>query len=103
MPGLTVDTDLRWTLLSALVAVGAAGDRRDRAPSWTGTRPRPGSGGRRPRGRCGRRAAAKAEAWRLATTDDELPNAINEAIIAGFYHPAQTELTAAVRRSRTSR
>ena len=30
LPGLTVDTDLSWTLLAALVAHGAAGDRGDR-------------------------------------------------------------------------
>ncbi len=38
-------------------------------------------------------AEAKAEAWRLATEDDELPNAMNEAVIGGFFHPAQLELT----------
>src|SRR5205807_10663429 len=32
---------------------------------------------------------AKAEAWQRAVFDDELPNAVNEAIISGFSHPAQ--------------
>jgi aminopeptidase N len=87
-----VDTDLRWTLLSALVAVGAAGADEieaelDRDPTAAGQRRAATARALRPT------AEAKAEAWRLATEDDELPNAINGAIIAGFYHPAQTELT----------
>jgi aminopeptidase N len=92
VPGLAVDTDLRWTLLSALVAVGAAGDdaieaELDRDPTATGQRRAATARALRPT------AAAKAEAWRLATEDDELPNAMNEAVIAGFFHPAQAELT----------
>ena len=62
--GLAVDTDLRWTLLRALVARRRGRRRRDRGRAATATRPRPGSGGRRPRGRCGRPPEAKAEAWR---------------------------------------
>jgi aminopeptidase N len=90
--GLSVDTDLRWTLLSALVAVGAAGADEieaelDRDPTAAGQRRAATARALRPT------AEAKAEAWRLATEDDELPNAMNAAIIAGFYHPAQTELT----------
>ncbi|HWE88639.1 MAG TPA: aminopeptidase N [Pseudonocardiaceae bacterium] len=91
LPGLTVDTDLRWRLLLALVAHGEAGlaeieaeERRDATAA-----------GRRhaERGRALRPdPAAKAEAWQRAVFDDELPNAINEAIIAGFSHPAQKRL-----------
>ena len=93
VPGLAVDTDLRWTLLQALVAVGAAGGREieaelDRDPTASGQRRAATARALRPT------AEAKAEAWRLATEDDELPNAINEAIIGGFHHPAQHELTA---------
>jgi aminopeptidase N len=93
VPGLTVDTDLRWTLLSALVAVGAAGTdeieaEQGRDPTAAGQRRAATARALRPT------AAAKAEAWRLAVEDDELPNAINEAIIGGFFHPTQTELTA---------
>ena len=92
LPGLAVDTELRWSLLWALVAVGAASDpdidlelERDmtasgqrRAATARALRPTP---------------EAKAEAWRLATSETELPNAIVEAIIGGFYHPAQHALT----------
>jgi aminopeptidase N len=92
VPGLAVDTDLRWTLLAALVAVGAAGpDEIDaelsRDPTAAGQRRAATARALLPT------AEAKAEAWRLATEDDELPNAMNEAVIAGFFHPAQVELT----------
>jgi aminopeptidase N len=87
-----VDTDLRWTFLQSLVALGAAGDReidleleRDNTASgqrrWATARALRST------------AEAKAEAWRLATTDVELPNAIIESIVGGFYHPAQHTLT----------
>jgi aminopeptidase N len=93
VPGLAVDADLRWTLLQALVAVGAAGDAEidaelERDPTASGQRRAATAQALRPT------PEAKAEAWRRATEDDELPNAINEAIIGGFSHPAQRELTA---------
>jgi aminopeptidase N len=91
--GLAVDADLRWTLLSGLVAIGAAGPADIDAelaldPTASGQRRAATARALVPT------AEAKAEAWRRATEDDELPNAINEAIIAGFHHPAQTALTA---------
>ncbi|WP_030426507.1 aminopeptidase N [Allokutzneria albata] len=91
--GLTVDTDLRWRLLVALVAHGAAGEdeiEAELAADQTAT-------GQRAAERCRAirpLAEAKAEAWERAMRDDELPNAINEAIVSGFSHPAQTELLA---------
>ena len=96
VPGLTVDAELRWTLVSALVAVGAAGDAEieaelERDPTASGRRRYETARALRPT------AEAKAEAWRRATEDDALPNAINEAIIAGFAHPAQEELVAPYR------
>jgi aminopeptidase N len=91
--GLRIDAELRWTLLHALVALGAAGDaeieaelRRD--PTASGQRRAATARALRPT------ATAKAEAWRLATEDDELPNAISEAVIRGFKHPAQGDLLA---------
>jgi aminopeptidase N len=92
VPGLAVDTDLRWTLLSALVAVGAAGLEEieaelERDPTAAGQRRAATARALQPT------AEAKAEGWRLATEDDELPNAMNEAVIAGFFHPTQVELT----------
>jgi aminopeptidase N len=94
VPGLAVDAELRWTLLQALVALGRAGDAEieaelERDPTASGQRRAATARALRPT------PAAKAEAWRQATEDDRLPNAINEAIISGFHHCAQKELTAA--------
>ncbi|HEX6351598.1 aminopeptidase N [Actinophytocola sp.] len=93
LPGLVVDTDLRWRLLHALVAHDAATEDEIEAalsadPTATGRRQAERARALRPV------ADVKAEAWRRAVHDDELPNAINEAIIAGFSHPAQKELLA---------
>jgi aminopeptidase N len=89
--GLTVDTDLRWRLLHALVAHGVAGETEiaeelERDPTSTGQR------------RAERARAliptveAKERAWQRAVHDDELPNAVQEAIISGFSHPVQRGL-----------
>ncbi|QUQ68129.1 aminopeptidase N [Kutzneria sp. CA-103260] len=93
LPGLVVDTDLRWRLLQALAAHGAAGDAEVRAELELD----PTAAGQRHAERA--RAlvpteANKAEAWRRAVHDDELPNAVNEAIIYGFSHPSQKDLLA---------
>jgi len=92
VPGLAVDTELRWALLSALVALGAAGDAEidvelERDNTASGQRRAAAARALRPT------PEAKAEAWRLATSDTGLPNAIVEAIISGFFHPAQHALT----------
>jgi aminopeptidase N len=91
LDGLTVDTDLRWRLLHALVAHGTVGESEieaEYARDNTAT-------GRRMAERA--RALlptpeAKAEAWQRAVYDDTLPNAINSALIMGFSHPAQQAL-----------
>ncbi|HEY8372310.1 MAG TPA: aminopeptidase N [Pseudonocardiaceae bacterium] len=93
LPGLQVDTDLRWRLLQALVAHGVAGEEEIEAELQRDST----AAGRRQAERC--RALlptpeAKAEAWRRAVHDDTLPNAVNEAIIQGFTHPAQHDLLA---------
>jgi aminopeptidase N len=91
--GLRVDAELRWSLLQALVALGASGDAEIEAEL---TRDLTASGQRRAATARALRptAEAKAEAWRLATEDDEQPNAISEATIRGFQHPAQGDLLA---------
>ncbi|MBO4206423.1 aminopeptidase N [Micromonospora echinofusca] len=94
--GLTIDTGLRWTLLGALVANGVAGPAeidaelaRDRTAS-------------------GEREAAltrallptpenKAAVWAELTGPDTLPNWRHRALLQGFYHPAQVELTESYR------
>ncbi|TDV38739.1 aminopeptidase N [Actinophytocola oryzae] len=91
LEGLVVDTDLRWRLMQALVAHDAATDDEVDAtlaedPTATGRRQAERTRALRPA------EEVKAEAWRRAVHDDELPNAINEAIISGFSHPSQKAL-----------
>ncbi|WP_116044889.1 aminopeptidase N [Amycolatopsis palatopharyngis] len=94
LEGLTVDTDLRWRLLHALVAHGRAGaEEIDAEQARDDT-----AAGRRHAERC--RALrpteeAKADAWQRAVYDDELPNAVSDALIAGFAHPGQKPLLSA--------
>ena len=91
LPGLTVDTDLRWRLLHALVAHGRATDQEidaelARDDTATGRRHAERARALRPT------PESKAQAWQRAIYDDELPNAINQALIMGFAHPAQKHL-----------
>jgi aminopeptidase N len=89
--GLTVDTDLRWRLLHALVAHGVAAeaeidDELQRDPTSTGQRQAERARALIPT------PEAKEKAWLRAVHDDELPNAVQESIISGFAHPAQRGL-----------
>ncbi|UOY03388.1 M1 family metallopeptidase [Blastococcus sp. PRF04-17] len=91
--GLEVDADARWAFLSGLVAIGAAGDTEidaeaERDATATGIRRAATARALRPT------AESKAEAWQLVCRDDEIPNAVHEAMLLGFWHPAQRELTA---------
>ncbi|MEV4642870.1 aminopeptidase N [Actinoplanes sp. NPDC049548] len=91
--GLTVDTELRWSLLEALAARGAATDEEigaeldaDRTAS-------------------GEREAAlarallptpenKAAVWAKLTGGEKLPNWLNRSLLQGFQSSTQVELTA---------
>jgi aminopeptidase N len=89
--GLVVDDDLRWAVVQALSALGALGPDEieaelERDPTAAGQRHAATARALQPS------AEAKAEAWRLAVHDDSLPNAMQEAVIAGFGHPTQGEL-----------
>jgi aminopeptidase N len=91
--GLTVDTELRWTLLQSLVAKGAAGPAeidvelaRDRTAS--GEREAALARALLPT------AAGKAEVWERLVGRDALPNWLHRALLQGFQHPAQAKLTA---------
>jgi aminopeptidase N len=91
LDGLTVDTDLRWRLLAALVAHGEAGedqidDELQRDNTAAGRRHGERSRALRPT------AEAKADAWQRAVYDDELPNAVSDSLISGFSHPGQKAL-----------
>jgi aminopeptidase N len=91
--GLAVDADARWAFLNGLVAIGAAGNAEidaeaARDATATGVRRAATARALRPT------AEAKEETWRTAFTDASIPNAVHEAMLAGFWHPAQRELTA---------
>ncbi len=91
VPGLVVDTDLRWHLLHRLVVLGRAGDAEIDAelatdPTSAGERLAAAARAARPD------AAAKDEAWRLAVKDDSVPNAVQAAVIGSFWSYDQLPL-----------
>jgi aminopeptidase N len=91
LDGLTVDTEMRWTLLTSLAAAGAATDveieaerlkdntatGRERAARAMATLPT---------------AEAKAEAWRKVIEEEGLPNQTVNAIAQGFVRVHDTSL-----------
>jgi aminopeptidase N len=88
-----VDTDARWAFLHGLVAIGAAADAEidaeaDRDATATGVRRAATARALRPT------KESKEQTWQRACHDDEVPNAVHEALLLGFWHPAQRELTA---------
>ena len=91
LPGLTVDTDLSWTLLGALVAHGVAGEPEIEAaeqadPTASGQRRATQVRALIPT------AENKAAVWDRLINDDGMANALQDAAIAGFSHPAQRDL-----------
>jgi aminopeptidase N len=90
---LAVDTELRWTFVERLAAVGqldedeiAAEYERDKTAA--GERHAATARAARPT------AEAKVEAWASVVESDKLPNAMQEAVIAGFVQTDQRELLA---------
>src|SRR3954463_1710745 len=93
LEGLEVDADARWAFLSGLVAIGAAGDAEidaeaARDATATGVRRAATARALRPT------AESKEETWQRAFHDDSVPNSAHEALLLGFWHPAQRKLTA---------
>jgi len=91
--GLVVDADARWAFLNGLVAIGAAGDAEidaEEALDATATGARRAATARALRPT----AASKEQTWQRAFHDDDVPNAVHEALLQGFWHPAQREITA---------
>jgi aminopeptidase N len=98
LPGLAVDTDLRWRIVTAL----AAGGRIDtdgvespfidaeltRDPTAAGRRHAAAASAARPQ------ADVKHRAWREVIEDDTLANITARSIITGFVHPGQSEVLA---------
>ncbi|MGA3489528.1 aminopeptidase N [Micromonosporaceae bacterium DT55] len=94
--GLTIDTELRWQVLAALVANGVAGAAeieaelaKDRTVS--GEREAAYARALIPT------AEGKAAVWAELTGEQSLPNWRHRALLQGFHHPAQVELTAPYR------
>ncbi|WP_030379952.1 MULTISPECIES: aminopeptidase N [unclassified Streptomyces] len=91
--GLVVDTELRWAFVQRLAAVGRF-DENEIAGEYERDRTAAGE-----RHAASARAArptqeAKAEAWASVVESDSLPNAVQEAVIAGFVQTDQRELLA---------
>ncbi|MER7707446.1 aminopeptidase N [Kitasatospora sp. NPDC097605] len=93
IPGLAVDTELRWTLLGRLAATGRADE-----PEITAELARDNTAaGQEHAASC--RAArptieAKAAAWASVVESDELTNYVQAAVIGGFQQADQRALIA---------
>jgi aminopeptidase N len=90
--GLTVDSELRWALVQALVAGGAVDEslidaELDADRTANGEREAAQARALVPT------PEAKAAVWRQITGPDPLPNWQHRALLVGFQHPAQRELT----------
>ena len=96
LAGLSIDTDLRWRIVTALAAAGdidADGPETpfidaevQRDPTAAGKRHGAQASAARPQ------LAVKEKAWSQVTEDDTLPNIVGRSIIAGFVEPGQAEL-----------
>ena len=91
VPGLKVDTDLRWSVVGALAGAGVDGAEAivaaevERDPTDIGQRRAAAARASMPT------AAAKAEAWSQATSPD-LPLATMRAVAGGFWQWGQDAL-----------
>ncbi|MCW2520938.1 MAG: pepN 2, partial [Mycobacterium sp.] len=96
LPGLTIDTDLRWRLVTALAAGGDIDEGGTatpfidaealRDPTAAGRRNAAAASAARPQ------AAVKAAAWQQVIEDDTLANITTRAIVTGFVQPGQAAL-----------
>ncbi len=91
--GLAVDTELRWQIVASLARRGFAGEAEIAAEL---ERDNTNAGAEHAAGaRAGLPSAeAKAEAWRLATADPDVPNETHRSIASGFVVYGQEELLA---------
>ncbi len=89
--GLSVDTELRWTFVKALAALGVADEAElqaelDRDRTSTGRERHAEALAARPT------AEAKADAWAQAVEQNVLPNQMVEAVSAGFRRSTDLSL-----------
>ncbi|MFZ2509476.1 MAG: ERAP1-like C-terminal domain-containing protein, partial [Gordonia sp. (in: high G+C Gram-positive bacteria)] len=91
LPGLTVDTELRWKLLKALATAGAVGSEvidaeAQRDNTAAGARHAEAARAARPL------AEAKEAAWATAFDDDTVANVTVRSMVEGIVRPGQTAL-----------
>lgn len=96
LPGLTIDTDLRWRIVTALAAGGDIDDdgtatpfidaEAQRDPTAAGRRNAAAASAARPQ------EAVKNAAWEQVIEDDTLANITTRAIVNGFGQPGQAAL-----------
>lgn len=96
LPGLVVDTDLRWRIVTALAASGAVDSESaatpfidaeaQRDPTAAGQRHAAAAAAARPQ------LPVKEAAWEQVIEDDTLANITARSIIGGFARPDQHEL-----------
>ncbi|MEE2031857.1 aminopeptidase N [Rhodococcus chondri] len=96
LPGLVVDTDLRWRIVQALAAAGEVDTEgtespfidaeAQRDPTAAGARQAAAARAARPQ------AAVKEQVWASVIGDDTIPNIMARSIIAGFAPVGQSEL-----------
>lgn len=92
VPGLTIDTELRWSVLQSLAANGAATGEQIEA-ELHGDRTASGEREATLARALLPDAANKAAIWAQLTGPDSLPNWQHRALLQGFQHPTQVELT----------
>ncbi|MFC7675459.1 aminopeptidase N [Mycolicibacterium sp. GCM10028919] len=98
LPGLVIDTDLRWRVVTALAASGdvdADGTETPLIdaeaqldPTAAGKRNAAAAAAARPQ------AAVKEAAWQQVVEDDTLANITTRSIVGGFARPGQGDLLA---------
>ncbi|MGL5829810.1 MAG: ERAP1-like C-terminal domain-containing protein, partial [Angustibacter sp.] len=89
--GLHIDTDMRWSLLTSLVVAGAVGEEQieaELARDQTANGQRAAAQARA----AVATPAAKEAAWARVVGADDLPNALQESVIAGFGRVQDPEL-----------
>jgi aminopeptidase N len=98
LPGLAVDTDLRWRIVTALAAGGDIDENgiespfidaeAKRDPTAAGKRNAAAASAARPQ------SAVKDAAWQQVIEDDTIANITTRAIVTGFVQPGQAALLA---------
>jgi aminopeptidase N len=91
LEGLTIDTDLRWTVITALARLGAADEAEiaaelERDNTISGQENASAARAIRPL------AEAKEEAWRIAVVDPSTPNETRRATASAFQVSGQAEI-----------